>query len=140
VKCEKKGCDRACGELLARPRALASPPAGGFVVVEARTKEGHVVTMPFEWRCELHAPGKKDCPDYGQAFQARFTEEYVKRFKYEPPTFVFGEQAVSMVAVVSPYAPDFAAKLRQQWELAGHVDVRIETSLPVDVVLIDPDS
>jgi hypothetical protein len=111
----------------------------GFVVVEARTKEGHVVTMPFEWRCELHTPGNKDCPDYGQAFHARFMDEYVRRFQHEPPVFVFGGQAVYMAAVVSPYAPDFAAMLRQQWELAGHVDVRIETSLPVDVVLIDPD-
>jgi hypothetical protein len=106
-------------------------------VVEARTREGHVVTMPFEWRCELHAPPG---PDYGLAFQARFTEEYVKRFRYEPPVFVYLYQPVTMVAVVSHYAPDFVAQLRQTWELAGHADVRIETSLPIDVVLIDPDA
>jgi hypothetical protein len=114
--------------------------SSGFVIVEARTKEGHVVTMPFEWRCELHVPGNKECPDYGQAFQARFTEEYVKRFQYEPPVFVYLYQPVTMVAVVSHYAPDFVAQLRQTWELAGHVDVKIETSLPIDVVLIDPDA
>jgi len=140
MKCERKGCRNETGRILVTPSRWSEKLQGGFVVVEARTKEGQVVTMPFEWRCELHAPGNKDCPDYGQAFQARFTEEYVKRFRVEPPTFVFGEQAVSMVAVVSPYAPDFAAMLRQNWELAGHADVRIETSLPVDVLLIDPDA
>jgi hypothetical protein len=107
--------------------------------VEARTRGGQVVTMPFEWRCELHAPGNKDYPDYGQAFHARFTEEYVRRFGHEPPVFALAEQAVNMVAVVSPFAPDFVAKLRQTWELAGHVDVKVETDVPIDVVLVDPD-
>jgi hypothetical protein len=139
VKCERKGCRNETGRILVTPSRWSEKLQGGFVVVEARTKEGHVVTMPFEWRCELHAPGNKDCPDYGETFQARFTEEYVKRFRYEPPVFVYVEEPVSMVAVVSHYAPDFVAKLRHQWELAGHADVKIETSLPVDVVLIDPD-
>jgi hypothetical protein len=139
MRCERKGCDRDTGARFVTISNVRRVQ-GGFVVVEARTKEGHVVTMPFEWRCELHAPDNKNCPDYGQAFHARFTEEYVRRFRYEPPVFVFGEQAVNMVAVVSPYAPDFVARLRQNWELAGHADVKIETSLPVDVVLIDPDS
>jgi hypothetical protein len=136
MKCEKKGCDRDTGARIVTVSNFRRRE-GGFVVAEARTNEGHVVTMPFEWRCELHAPPG---PDYGQAFQARFTEEYVKRFRYEPPVFVYLYQPVTMVAAVSHYAPDFVAQLRQTWELAGHADVRIETSLPVDVVLIDPDS
>jgi hypothetical protein len=92
--------------------------------------------MPFEWRCELHSPPGSD---YGLAFQARFTEEYVRRFRYEPPVFKYGEQAVSMVAVVSPFTPDYVARIRHQWDLAGHVDVKIETDVPIDVVLIDSD-
>jgi hypothetical protein len=136
MKCERKGCDRDTGARIVTVSNFRRRE-GGFVVVEARTNEGHVVTMPFEWRCELHSPPGSD---YGEAFQARFTEEYVKRFRYEPPVFVYLEEPVSMVAVVSHYAPDFVARLRQNWELAGHADVRIETSLPVDVLLIDPDS
>lgn len=136
MKCEKKGCDRDTGARIVTVSNFRRRE-GGFVVVEARTKEGHVATMPFEWRCELHSPPG---PDYGQAFHARFTEEYVKRFRYEPPVFVYLYQPVTMVAVVSHFAPDFVARLRQNWELAGHVDVKIETSLPIDVVLIDPDA
>jgi hypothetical protein len=132
MKCERKGCDRDCGSfLLARPFVTGGPSYGGFVVVEAPMREGHLVKMPFEWRCNLHVPPpESSCEDYGPQFLARFAAEFLKRLKYPPRTMAVGRSYLT---------PEEAAKLRQEFERTATSEIT-PLDVPIDVLLIDPDS
>jgi hypothetical protein len=137
MKCEKKGCDReTSASIVTRTNGIERRPRGGFVIVEGRTREGHFVTMPFEWRCELHAPPH---PDYDASFFARFALEFETRFGYRPPTSIATDVGRTLVAGVSNLSPELAAKLKQQWEMVARVETVIELDVPTDIVLIDPD-
>jgi hypothetical protein len=134
MNCERKGCERSCGPssslLSARPRA------GGFVIVEGRTKEGHVVTMPHEWRCEIHLPPLR--PDYDESFIARYMQEFEKRLGYAPPRFRLQDgREATLVAGLSNLSPNQAEKLRSDFDRIGRVVDVQALDVPTDVILVD---